>query len=70
MKKNYRLVEDNYYSSIEETEEEVDNYSVFSTVAKAKKVLIKNMKQEIENFKRAIKRVKTITENDLYGKTE
>lgn len=68
MKKNYRLIEDNYYSSIEETEDEVDDYNVFSTLPKAKKALIRNMKQEITNFKNAIKRVQSINKDDLYGK--
>lgn len=67
---NYKLVEDNYYSSIEETEDEVDNYDVFATLPQAKRKLIANMKLEIENFKRGIKRVKTITKDDLYGKVD
>lgn len=69
-KPNYRLVEDNYYSSIEETEEEVDDYNVFKTLPQAKRALIRNMKQEIENFKRGIKRVKTITKDNLYGEAQ
>jgi DNA phosphorothioation-dependent restriction protein DptG len=69
-KPNYKLIEDNYYSSIEETEDDVDNYDVFKTLPQAKRKLIANMKQAIENYKRAIKRVKSITEQDLYGKTD
>lgn len=73
MKKNYCVVEDGHLSSIEETEEKVNdnnNYYVFNTLAKAKKQLIANMKQDIANLKRSIKRVKSITENDLYGKID
>lgn len=70
MKKNYRIVEDLYYTSIEETEDEVDNYSVFSTIEKAKRVIIRNMKQEIENYKRGIKRIRTITKDNLYGEAQ
>lgn len=66
-KSNYKLVEDNYYSSIEKTEDEVDNYDVFKTLPQAKRKLIANMKQEIDNYKRAIKRVKSITPDNLYG---
>jgi hypothetical protein len=70
MKKNYRIVEDLYYTSIEETDDDADDYSVFSTVEKAKKQIIRNMKREIDNYKTAIKRIRTITKDNLYGKAD
>jgi len=70
MKKNYRIVEDLYYTSIEETEDEVDNYSVFATLNQAKRAITQSLKQEIENYKRAIKRIRTITKDNLYGSTD
>jgi hypothetical protein len=61
----YEINEDGIYSTIEETtligvmgERKVDEICYFSTKEKAKKALLKDLKNSIEDYKVAIKRIK------------
>jgi hypothetical protein len=62
---NYKIIHDSIYSSIEETDREVDEIVVFATLTKAKKALINSHRQNINDFQNAIKWVKRITKNNL-----
>jgi hypothetical protein len=67
MKNIYKIDYDSFYSSIEEVSPIsdwsgnpiiIDDYEYFSTKAKAKKHLIQHLKNQIDNFKYAIQKIK------------
>lgn len=61
----YRVIEDKCYSSIEQTEDEADGYSVFETIGEAKKYLINDMQQTIKDYQEAIKRIRALKKEDI-----
>jgi hypothetical protein len=70
MKENWKVVEDGTLSSIEKTDEEVDDYCVFSSFTKAKKNLIENLKDQVNQYKNAIKIAREMKASEIKHRKE
>lgn len=60
MKKNFLIIWDGIYTSIETTLRPIDNVSCFKTLKEAKKEILSDFKYQLDNYKEAVKRIKAI----------
>jgi len=64
-KKRYTFVDDGYYSNIF-----IDSLGEYNTFAKAKKQLVTNTRQRVQDFKAGMQDLKKAKESDLLGEGE
>ena len=64
-KSNYRVISDSFYSYIEITSREANDYDVFKTFPAAKKALIELINDQIREWKDALHNARKLTLNDI-----
>jgi hypothetical protein len=70
MKENWKIIQDGIYSSIEKTDDDVDDSTVFATFTAAKLNLIDELKKQISDFKLAVRNLRNLKKDEVKHRRE